>query len=570
VTQVPSRTDFEHLVIAESPDLDVLLTPDDEARCLFASGAGRALFGWEPASLEGHPFLDRVVLEDAPAVQRAFLRARTGELASASFRMECSDGSSRWCEVLVHTTQRSSPVRGIVGVVRDITARREIEAALTRQAECDPLTGAANRTVFRDRLAHALSRLARSERKVGVLFLDLDHFKAINDSMGHHVGDRILAATAQRLLAFLRPSDTLARLGGDEFAILLEDLTSSSAATGLAERIASAGHFPLSVGGEDVICTVSVGVVVTDDPHADVEELLESADRAMYRAKRRGREGYDVFDERLRGMALRRLATESMLRRALAEDRLVLEYQPILRLPDRTVVGAEALVRIRSGESELVLPEAFLDVANETGLVRRIDAWVMRNAVLQAEVWQTRGDLPQSLTVSMNLTARHLGDPGFADELADLVDEHSLAAGSLAIEVTEDDLGRLSPVALDSLQGLRQRGVKIVLDEFGIGPSSLTALRAMPLDLVKLHRTCIAELESSPRGRAVVAAVIALCHDLGLQVLAVGVETARQLEIVTELRCDQAQGFLWGASADPATVPPSEVAAHGGIAASAG
>ncbi|MGB8652215.1 MAG: EAL domain-containing protein [Mycobacteriales bacterium] len=553
MTQVLSRADFEHLVVAESPELAVLLTTDPDARCLFASGAGTSLFGWEPDSFVGVPFLDLVPLEDAPPVQRALLRARHGEVAAASFRMACADGGDRWCEVVLNRSTTGS-LEVLVGVVRDITARRELEAALTRQAETDPLTGAVNRTVFQDRLQHALTRLSRSELLVGVLFLDLDHFKAINDSMGRHVGDRVLSATVQRIRSFLRPADTLARLGGDEFAVLLEDLGSAGDATALAERITGAGRFPVPIAGEEVTCSVSVGVVVTDDPSAEVEEILQRADRAMYRAQQRQREAFEVFDERLRAMALGRLATESLIRRALDEDGLVLHYQPVLRLPDLALVGAEALVRIRTAQSRLLLPEEFLEVAQETGLVRLIDAWVLRNAALQAQVWQTRADLPETVRVSVNLTARHLEAVGFADELADLVAEHSLAPGSFAVEADENDLARLSVSAVAALRTLRSGGVRVVLDDFGAGPSSITSLRTLPLDAVKLHRGLVAELAGPGHGRTVVEAVIGLCHELGLQVLAVGVETAAELDLLTELGCDQVQGFLLAPSADAAAV----------------
>jgi diguanylate cyclase (GGDEF)-like protein/PAS domain S-box-containing protein len=551
VVVVLDRSEFESLILAESSDLTLLLSADDQADVLQASGAGLELFGRTTESFLGASLLDKVLLEDAPAVQRCLARARRGEESVATFRMECADGTTRWCELTARRPRHAS-VDGVLGVIRDVTARRELEAALTWQAENDPLTGVANRTVFRDRLVHALSRLPRSNGHVAVLFLDLDHFKAINDSMGHHVGDRILAATAQRLLAFLRPSDTLARVGGDEFAILLEDLSSSSTATSLAERIAEAGRFPFVLGGEEVLCTVSVGVAETNDAEADPDELISRADLAMYRAKSQGRDGYEVFDDHLRNLVLRRLDTQSIIRRAVSGHGLVLKYQPIMSLPDRVVVAAEALVRIRSGTDPLLLPEAFLDVANETGLVRQIDTWVLRNAALQAQVWRQHrnGSARPQIAVHVNLTARHLTDRAFAQEVSTLLDEHDLDPGSLAVEVREDDLERLSESGLEALYSIRERGVHIVLDEFGAGSCSLTTLRGMPLDLVKVHRAGVSQLETSTRDRALLGAVIGLCHDLDLPVLAVGVETVGQLAILTDLGCDQVQGFLLARDTD--------------------
>jgi diguanylate cyclase (GGDEF)-like protein/PAS domain S-box-containing protein len=552
VPVVLAQADFERLVLAESHNLTVLVTADEQAEVLHATGAAGELFGRTAESFLGTSLLDTVVLEDAPSLQRGLARARRGEEASATVRMERTDGTSRWCELTAHRPRHTSQ-EGILAVIRDVTARRELEAALTWQAETDPLTGVANRTVFRDRLVHALSRLPRTEGHVAVLFLDLDHFKTINDSMGHHVGDRILTATAQRLLAFLRPSDTLARVGGDEFAILLEDLSSRSAASALAERISEAGRFPFALGAEEVLCSVSVGVAETDDSAADPDELISRADLAMYRAKSRGRHGYEVFDEHLRTLVLRRLDTQSIIRRAVTGHGLVLKYQPIVSLSNRVVVGAEALVRIRSGTDPLLLPVDFLDVAKETGLVRQIDAWVLRNAALQAQVWRHHhnGDTTPQIAVHVNVTGRHLTDPDFADEVADLLDEHDLASGSLALELQEDDLERLSEAALEALHRIRDRGVRIVLDEFGAGSCSLTTLRAMPLDLVKVARAGVAELETSTHDRVLLGAVIGLCHDLGLPVLAVGVETPGQLGILTDLGCDQVQGFLLAGDTDP-------------------
>jgi diguanylate cyclase (GGDEF)-like protein/PAS domain S-box-containing protein len=564
------RAEFERLVLAESADLVLLVTADEQAVVLHALGAGRSLSGRRTEAFVGTSLIDRVLLEDAPSVQRALARARRGEEALTTFRLERSDGTLRWCEITA-SRPRDRSVQAVLCVLRDVTVRRELEAALTRQAETDPLTGVANRTVFRDRLVHALSRLPRSDGHVAVLFLDLDHFKAINDSMGHGVGDRILIATAQRLLSFLRPSDTLARVGGDEFAILLEDLSSASTANALAERISEAGTFPFALGSEEVLCTISVGVAETDDASADADELLSRADLAMYHAKGRGRQGYEVFDERLRGLVMRRLDTQSVIRRAVSGQGLVLRYQPIVSVPDRVVVAAEALVRIRSGTSPLLMPADFLDVANETGLVRQIDSWVLRNAALQAHVWRqhSNGSVTARIAVHVNLTARHLTDPGFAGEVLQLLDEHDLVPGSLGIEVREDDLERLSEPAIESLFVLRERGVRIVLDEFGAGSCSLTTLRAMPLDLVKVHRAGVAALETSPRDRAVLGAVIGLCHDLDLPVLAVGVETAAQLQVLVDLGCDQVQGFLLAGDTDPAVLASVDAGRPWASAASA-
>lgn len=560
---MPQRTDRAALLQAttDCQDLVVLLNREDEPRCLLAAGSPSSLLGWPAASLEGERFLDRVHIEDAPAVRRALLRAGQGERATAVCRLEGADGRQCWCELRIVPRGAGHGLPGDLCLVRDVTEQREAEANLLHEAQRDPLTGTVNRVVFLDRLRHALARLERSQLKVGVLFVDLDHFKSINDAMGHAVGDQLLVATAHRLEAFLRPADTLARLGGDEFAILVEDVESAAAMSALAERITAAGRIPLQLGREEIACSVSVGAVVAADATLDPDELLDLADRAMYRTKQSGRGGHTLFDEHVRGHALKRLSTETLLRRALELDdgALVLEYQPIVDLGDQAVVAAEALMRVRSSDRGLLPAHEFMEVAAETGLVRQIDSWVLRNAALQAQVWQARG----GGSVSLNVTARDLHDPAFADEVVDLVDAHMLEAGGLALEVTERDASRLPPGALASLDTLRGHGVRLLLDRFGEAGGLLMLLERLPLDAVKLLREVVAALEGSARSRHLAAGIIEACHELGVEVVAVGVETERQLEILRDLGCDMGQGHLWPTGAGPGAARVPEPPARG-------
>jgi diguanylate cyclase (GGDEF)-like protein len=326
----------------------------------------------------------------------------------------------------------------VVSSTRDIAERRTAELELQRRAATDPLTGVANRTVFMDRLRQALHRLDRRDGLVAVLFLDLDRFKLINDSLGHHVGDSVLLQMAERLLQVLRPQDTLARLGGDEFAVVAEDLSGPEDAVALGARIVEAGRSPFSVGDEHFVCTTSAGIAVTTDAGQSAEGLLQEADLALYRAKDRGRDRADVFDEDLRTRAVGRLGTERMLRRAIAEDRLRVSYQPIIEIGTGGIVGAEALVRVWDPDrSELVVAQSFIEVAEETGLLATIDDWVLRHVIDQAATW--RRQLPASAfgDVAINVTARHIADAGFAESvIRDLAARH-LPPEALQIEVTE-------------------------------------------------------------------------------------------------------------------------------------
>ncbi|MEA3056471.1 MAG: hypothetical protein QOD30_1903, partial [Actinomycetota bacterium] len=469
-------------------------------------------------------------------------------------RFRCKDGTYRWTESRSRVDD-SAGERNVVSSLRDISDRKASELDLQRQAATDPLTGIANRTVFMDRLRHALRRLDRQNGLVAVLFLDLDRFKLINDSVGHQVGDAVLAQMAERLLRIVRPQDTLARLGGDEFAIVAEDLTSAEDAVALGDRIIEAGGNPFVVGDEQFVCTTSAGIAVTTDAGYSAEGLLQEADLALYRAKDRGRNRADVFDEDLRTRAVGRLGIERMLRRAIDEDRLRVSYQPIIDLATGSTVAAEALVRVWDpDQTELVAAESFIEVAEETGLLGFIDDWVLDKVIDQAATW--RDQVPASTfgDIAINVTARHLADAGFAQSVIDDLVARDLSAESLQVEVTERVLMEASNSAMSGLKVLRAAGVRVGLDDFGTGYSSLSYLRMFPLDFVKIDRTFIAELSRNGTGAAIVASVIGLGHALGMAVVAEGVETASQADQLVALGCDRAQGFYFAPAGPPEAI----------------
>jgi diguanylate cyclase (GGDEF)-like protein/PAS domain S-box-containing protein len=535
---------------AGSADVNTVATPDGIYR--YVSTASLRLFGWDPTALEGRRQEDFLHPDDIPTLHAGREELAAGRVTTTTCRFLCRDGSYRWTEV----TSRRANADGhdlVVSTVRDIEQRRKSDVTLQRRAFTDPLTGVANRTVLMDRLQQGLRRLTRATGVLAVLYLDLDRFKVINDSLGHRIGDTVLLRMAERITHHLRPADTLARLGGDEFVILAEGVEDMHAAIELGNRIVEAGHEPFRVGDEEFVCTLSVGIAWTTDSQRGAEDLLQEADLALYRAKDRGRDRVDVFDEELRIKAVGRLGTERMLRRALDEHRIVVEYQPILDLRSGQFTGAEALVRIRDPDQGLLLPESFLEVAEETGLLIVMDEQVMTDAVTRAGVWHSRFAGSELAEVAINVSARHLADGRFPQDVIDQLDAQGVPHRNLQIEVTERVLMEASNSAMTGLRTLRDADVQVGLDDFGIGYSSLGYLRQFPLDFVKIDKSFIHDL-GRDGDRAIVAATIALCHALDLVVVAEGVETESQLQVLESLDCDRIQGFLLAASIEPTAV----------------
>ena len=485
--------------------------------------------------------------DDSVLVIQARKRASDDPTATTTTvcRFRCANDTFRWTETLSRLIDAGDE-QLVVSAIRDIGDRKKSELDLQRQASTDPLTGVANRTVFTDRLQHALRRLDRSDGLVAVLFLDLDRFKLINDSIGHLMGDAVLLQMAERLLGVLRPHDTLARLGGDEFAIVVEDIESPEQAVALGDRIIEASRAPFIVGDEQFVCTASIGIAVTSDPQRSADGLLQEADLAMYRAKDKGRDRAEVFDEDLRTRAVGRLGTERMLRRAIDEDRLRVAYQPIIDLRTGATVAAEALVRVWDPDQpNLITAEQFIQVAEEAGLLATMDDWVLGEVIDQVTTWREQLAGTDFADVSINVSARHLADAGFAQSVIDAVAAHDLPTWSLQVEVTERVLMEASNSAMTGLRLLRDAGVKVGLDDFGTGYSSLSYLRLFPLDFVKIDRSFIHEVALGATERAIVASIIDLCHALGMNVVAEGVETQAQVDQLVSLQCDRAQGFLF-------------------------
>jgi diguanylate cyclase (GGDEF)-like protein/PAS domain S-box-containing protein len=448
-------------------------------------------------------------------------------------------------------TDRQGKIEHYSTVLRDISERKAFEERLEHQATHDPLTGLPNRTLLLDRLAMAVARARRHETTLAVLFLDLDHFKVVNDSRGHTLGDRLLAQIAHRLTRALRPDDTVARFGGDEFVVLCEDLDDDAHAIETAERIQRVLEDVFTIDGTEIYVAASVGIsffhrdahLATTDEEVTPEVLLREADAAMYRAKERGRAQVTVFDETLRSRNVRRLDIETSLRRALDGDELQVHYQPILDLATGRVRHLEALVRWRHPDRGLLLPAEFVPIAEETGLIVPLGRKVLATACRDLAHWRRRQPPLSEVSVSVNLSGRQLGDHGLVDDLEAVIAETGVEPESIVLEITESLLMDDVEFSHQTLARLKRLRVQLAVDDFGTGYSSLSYLRSFPVDLLKVDRSFVAGLGAEGGDEAIVAAIIRLAHTLGLEAVAEGVETPAQLARLRALGCNLAQGF---------------------------
>jgi diguanylate cyclase (GGDEF)-like protein len=428
---------------------------------------------------------------------------------------------------------------------QEITAHMRVKEMLRHQAFHDSLTSLPNRALFLDRLDHALVRAERHPTSVAVLFLDLDNFKVINDSLGHHTGDRILTDVAKRLDACVRPEDTVARLGGDEFTILLEDLVNASDAMGVAERLLAQLQVPLLLDGREIFPTASIGIALSTPGQACAASLLRDAAAAMSRAKHTGKAQYLLFDPSMHTHALERLTLETELRYALERGELRLDYQPIVDLATGEIGELEALVRWAHPQRGLVPPGQFIPLAEETGLILPIGRWVLAEAARQLRAWHEQYPRNRPLVVSVNLSTRQLQQPTLVAEIAHLLDETGLDPAGLKLELTESLMMQDPAGSIQLLRQLKALGIQLAIDDFGTGYSSLAYLKRLPLDTLKIDRSFVDGLGHDPEDTAIVQAIIRLAHTLHLMVTAEGIETALQVSLLQALGCEQGQGYYF-------------------------
>ncbi|MDG2429058.1 MAG: EAL domain-containing protein [Acidimicrobiales bacterium] len=540
---------------------DLVCVIGDNARIIYASPAVAHILGREAHELEGIDVTELVHPDDLKelAARAAEVVAQPGMSPAVEARVAHGEGGWRHMEIVATNLLGNPAVAGVVVNARDVTERVEVAAQLEERAYHDELTGLPNRALLLDRLQDALHRAARHDRMVGVLFLDLDRFKVVNDSLGHGVGDDLLREAAQRLERTIRPGDLVARLGGDEFVVVISDMVRATDALAAAERVRTALARPVEFGTDTTVMSASVGIAIARGVETPAD-LLRDADTAMYRAKEAGRDRAVMFGAHLRAQAVRRHSVEQELRSALDEERIEVHFQPVIRLTDATVVGAEALARIRGSGGELLQPSQFIDIAEDTGLIADLGARVLTIAVSRLAAWQIRDSARltgESLSIAVNVSARQLADPMFPRLVASTVVANGIDPTQLALEFTESALIAANPVTGSVLGELTALGVRMGLDDFGTGFSSLAYLKRFPIDFLKIDRSFVAGLREDeardplPAGdrdgddTAIVTGTIALAHSLGLRVVAEGVETEEQLRILRHLRCDQAQGFYF-------------------------
>ena len=440
--------------------------------------------------------------------------------------------------VLLDNTDANTLIRSI----RFAMERKRMERKLHSLIHYDNLTGLPNRQLLLDRLTQAIAQATRQESLVGLLLLDLDRFKLVNDTLGHEFGDKLLTEVAQRVNDCIRDSDTLARLGGDEFVVVLNGINGAQDAAKVAKKIIDRLAKPIVIEDHEVFATTSIGISLFPNDGMDKNALITNADLAMYRAKEEGRNHFQFYTYGMNATTVEKLTLENDLRRAIERDELLLHYQPQIRLPDRRIVGVEALVRWQHPELGLIPPARFIPIAEETGLIVPIGQWVLNQACAQAKAWLDSGLPP--VAVSVNMSSRQFHQEDMLATVTDALEKSGLSADQLVLEITESSLMLKPDDAVITLCLLHNMGVGIAIDDFGTGYSSLGHLKRFPLQYLKIDRSFVTEVTENPEDAAIVRAILAMAHSLKLKVCAEGVELEKQLEFLDEAGCDEIQGFL--------------------------
>ena len=549
---------LQQIMLDRSPDLVFLLGAD--GRFLFVNDTVKRLLGYAKDALLGEHY-SRIVLEEDLELARNLFQERSDGVHEAELRLRLhpsragprpAQSTTVWTEIKVaHLNGAANGgLAGTYATARDISERREAQRSLDFRAHHDWLTHLPNRVLLNDRLDLAVAQARRGGRRLAVMFVDLDRFKLVNDQYGHTVGDRVLQAVAKRLQGCLGQGDTISRFGGDEFALLLPDIGARRDADVVVRRVAKRIREPFIVDGREFNACASIGVAMYPEAGGTAEALVQSADIAMYHVKNRGGNGYRFFAEAMNRRLSRRIRLERELRAALAEDALSVYYQPRVHLESGTIVGVEALARwVRSPDGSpggspdgIVEANEFLPVAEETGLISQIDAWVQRRAFQDAARWRAEGFKP---CLSVNASPHQIEGGDFVQHIDELLGTSGLPPYALALEITEETLTRDIEAAVPKLDYLRRRGVRIVIDDFGAGYSSLSHLRRFPIDALKLDRRFVGGIQGDNTNANIVEAIAGIARGLRLDLIAEGVENQRQVAYLRKHGCVEAQGFLF-------------------------
>jgi diguanylate cyclase (GGDEF)-like protein/PAS domain S-box-containing protein len=543
------------LLAENMSDLVCLHQPD--GRYLYVSPSCEMLLGFSPEELIG---LSPYQFFHADDVERIRLEAHhpllRGDPISTTYRFRKKSGDYIWLETL------AKPILNEVGQViqlqttsRDVTERVIVQAQLTHEALHDNLTHLPNRVLFMEQVELALKQANhRADYRFTVLFIDLDRFKLVNDSLGHVIGDQLLVAIARILEACLRPNDIVARLGGDEFTILLDDTPDLTTAIKIVDRIQSSLHVPLLLEGHTVFTTASIGIVFGPQHYEQAIDLLRDADTAMYRAKEGGRNRYEIFNHIMHIQAMQRLHLENALRQALDRQEFIVHYQPIFKLNTRTLAGFEALVRWQHPERGLVYPNDFISVAEDSGLISRLGKTVLHQACHQLNQWQAQYPDAQHLTVSVNISSQQFRQPDFIQQLDEVLEATNLNGSCLKLEITESMLIEDLDTVSQLLMQIKQRHIQLSIDDFGTGYSSLSYLHRLPINTLKIDRSFVTQMNADLESQAIVRAIVSLVHTLEMDVIAEGIETREQLEHLHALTCEFGQGYFFSKPIAPILV----------------
>ncbi|QIN83145.1 EAL domain-containing protein [Rubrobacter tropicus] len=540
----PAPENFRDLV-QNAPEV-VMLT-DADASVLYVNGAVTGVLGYEPEDMVGDDLAGYVHPSEkarlfAPAAEKPRVRLPAG--GALEFRMRHADGSWRRVEAVAACPSDDGGHEKAL-YIRDASGRDD-RAELERRASEDPLTGLANRGLFMVRLEHAMARNARQQTPVAVLFLDVDDLKAVNDTLGHKAGDRLLVAIGRRLRACTRPGDTAARLGGDEFTVLVEDASGRANPVRLAERLLGTLTEPIALGDHTVFVSVSIGVAMSSPGLHEAESLLHAADTAMYRAKRAGKGRYEVFDDETSGPLVSPLGLETELRRALDRSEFELHYRPVVSLETGEVVAMEAAARWNHSELGLLPPDVFVPVAEKNDLVVPIGRWLLETACAQAKEWRAAG-LGSRTSVGVNLSAAQLAQPDLTEVVADTLRKTGYAASGLVLQISESTIEDTRRVE-ETLGALEALGVRLAIDGFGTGFSSLSNLANLPVHALKVDRSFVGLLDGRrDKTLPIVSATLGIARALGIATVADGVETREQASMLREIGCDAGQGSYFSA-----------------------